>query len=120
MDIIMIQQNNTTIKPMDRKCATCKKKLPLNKFFANPIKKDGLFSTCKDCCNERRRKKKPVIHPDGEKECFKCKQMRPYSHFSVNKAKSDGYHYYCKFCTKKAEKPKEINYAEFYYPINLD
>lgn len=117
----MIQQNNTTKKLMNRKCATCKKKLPLDKFFANPIKKDGLFSTCKDCCNERRRKKKPVIHPDGEKVCYTCKELRPFSEFARNTARADMMAHECKACekTRRMErKAKEINYSAFYLPVN--
>lgn len=114
-------QNNTTMKPMDRKCATCKNVLPKSMFYPNPAKKDGLFSTCKDCCNVKRRKKNPIVHPEGTKECFKCKEQKPYEQFHINKSKADGYNYQCKSCEYnirvKYKKVKEIDYSSFYLPI---
>lgn len=109
---------------MERRCPTCKRTLPIDSFYRNPEKKDGLFATCKDCCNARRKKRKPRMeHKEGTKECMKCKQTKPYEFFGTNKHKADGYHYYCKACTradreKYLKKNKEIDYASFYLPVN--
>lgn len=113
-------QNKST---MEKKCATCKRIVPVSRFFSNSNAKDGLFATCKDCCNARRRKKRPVTHPEGTKECFKCKQQKEFASFSVNKSKSDGYNHSCKQCEaairNKYKKAKEIDYARFYYPVEF-
>lgn len=104
-----------------RKCANCKRKLPISQYYANPGKKDGLFATCKECCNTRRKKKPIEKHPEGTKECFKCKQHKTYDLFHINKSKADGYNHQCKQCEynirSKYKKAKEIDYSSFYLPI---
>lgn len=38
-----------------KKCSVCKKNKNKDLFHKNPRMKDGLFSSCKDCCNSRSR-----------------------------------------------------------------
>lgn len=110
-----------------KKCTKCQIVKPLTEYCKKTYYKTGHNSQCKKCAASYQKSKRPpkveLPHPEGEKECTLCMKKMPYSHFNRNRASRDKYTSRCKQCESvlhKEKKTKDINYAAFYYPINLD
>jgi hypothetical protein len=104
-------------------CTKCKKEKPLTEFCVKAYFKGGYNSQCKQCQRvDRNKKAKPKRpHKEGQKACAGCGEMKDYGAFPRSRSTKDGYVHKCKACyttTKKAN--MEINYASFYYPVQLD
>ena len=106
-----------------KSCTKCKKEKPLTDFCVKAYFKGGYNSQCKQCQRvDRNGKAKPKRpHKEGQKACAGCGEMKDYGAFPRSRSTKDGYVHKCKACyttTKRAN--MEINYAAFYYPVELD
>ena len=108
-----------------KQCSKCNETKYLQEFSRNPTSKTGYRSTCKKC-DAKQKKNKPRVErvvADGIKVCGTCKIEMPLVNFARNTTKADNLNYECKACEKSRRierKAQDINYAAFYYPINLD
>ncbi len=104
-------------------CTKCKKDKPLTDFCVKTYFKGGYNSQCKQCQRvDRNAKAKPKRpHKEGQKQCAGCGEMKDYGAFPRSRSTKDGYVHKCKACyTTKKKANMEINYAAFYYPVQLD
>ena len=72
---------------MTKVCSKCKKEKEENDFVKDPSKKDGLYSSCKECNNRRRKGKyKEEAKEYREKNKIKIKENRK-RYYEANKEK---------------------------------
>ncbi|MER6995932.1 endonuclease VII domain-containing protein [Streptomyces sp. NPDC000410] len=94
-----------------KRCAGCKRALPLASFEADRNRRDGLQVRCRECVAEygaayyRRRREAMgktmrgnVDVPEGYKLCRTCGQVKPHSDWHRNATASDGLATRCKVC----------------------
>lgn len=82
-------------------CSKCKIEKEVSEFTKNKTSKDGLFSQCRKCKNNR--VDVNVIEERlklGFKTCGTCKVERPLSDFGKQKSSKDGFRYRCRPCRK--------------------
>jgi hypothetical protein len=124
-----------------KKCVRCGILKSFDEFGKDSERKDGKKIYCKVCSAEKRleykygTERKPNVilaekivkevkeHKQGSKQCSKCKKEKQYSDYPRNAASKDKYAARCKTCSLEDvnnRKAKDINYAKFYYPIELD
>ena len=93
-------------------CTICCTELPLSAYLNQG---DRLTSACRDCLNERRRRKKylaifaeGVIKRCGAKACPKCSAIKPFAEFPSRKFRSGntGCGPYCKDCQREYSRIK--------------
>jgi len=122
----------------EKECIKCGLVKALQDYNNDKFRKDGKSIYCRECAAINRQKyngipkkqlKKVVPvkvvkeHREGKKICTKCGQEKKYSEYARNGASKDKYTARCKSCCLvdvTSKKTKEINYAKFYYPIELD
>jgi hypothetical protein len=109
-----------------KKCTKCKKIKLLSEYCIKTYYKGGYNSQCRQCAALYQRGNKPPKppHKEGTKACNTCNEEKEYKFFSRSKSGHDGYVVRCKLCQAEAanknKKVEEINYAKFYYPIEID
>lgn len=110
-----------------KKCSKCGKYKEVNEYHLKAGERNGYNRQCKECAAlyQKNRKaanakpKKP--HKIGQKTCAGCGQTKDYSFFPRSRSCRDGYVAKCKSCYTTTKKMSmEINYASFYYPVEID
>jgi len=90
--------------PTEKNCTSCKILLPLEKFYKDKTKFDGVGTKCKQCflkVKEESSKNKIII---SEYKCKQCDTLKSIDNFGRNAKSVTGYKYTCKECiTKKAK-----------------
>ena len=90
--------------PSEKNCTSCKIFLPLEKFYKDKTKFDGVGTKCKQCflkVKEESSKNKIII---SEYKCKQCDTLKSIDNFGRNAKSVTGYKYTCKECiTKKAK-----------------
>ncbi|GAA2308960.1 endonuclease VII domain-containing protein [Streptomyces kunmingensis] len=95
----------------EKRCAGCKKMLPLASYAADRNRRDGLQTRCRECVAEysaahyRRRReaigksvRERVEVPAGHKLCRACNEVKAHSEWHRNASASDGLSTRCKAC----------------------
>lgn len=90
--------------PTEKNCTSCKVLLPLEKFYKDKTKFDGVGTKCKQCflkVKKESSKNKIII---SEYKCKQCDTVKSMDNFGRNAKSVTGYKYTCKGCiTKKAK-----------------
>ena len=92
--------------PTEKNCTSCKILLPLEKFYKDKTKFDGVGTKCKQCflkVREESSKNKTII---SEYKCKQCDTVKSIDNFGRNAKSVTGYKYTCKECTTKKAKER--------------
>ena len=99
-----------------KRCNKCRDTKPLDAFYKDKGRSDGLKSCCKECDNaanrayreadtsekaqERaaRRAEKKALAEQGMKPCFDCDEAKPFGEFRKQPSHRDGLESYCRPC----------------------
>lgn len=94
-----------------KQCCTCHDTRPLDEFYKNRGKKDGLSPRCKECSRTkgkelRAKYKRENENPDlsGTKVCIKCHKEKPRTEFYFQRDTKDGITAQCQDCSKERSK----------------
>lgn len=100
-----------------KKCKHCKIEKPLNEFWKNPRRLDGLEHGCKICERSLRNERKaginlpvfkiPLENPNYHR-CSTCRLEKPHSEYHKSKNKKNGVHGRCKTCRLKKHFSEEM------------
>ncbi len=116
-----LSKNRISLK--EKKCAMCKRILPISMFYKNKRHKTGLSSSCIECINQRSRdyivkwdkqraEKETIdtftLFPSFEKICNTCNRMLPKSQFYKKSRSKDGLSSNCIECDLKLVKEMRI------------
>ena len=107
----------------EKRCYRCGEILPLDQFYKDTSKRDGLQYWCKACdkaskeadCKENRNR--AIARIMGLKRCGKCGKYLPMDQFTKDKRAADGLATKCKACAKaycEANKQKIAEYQKAY------
>jgi len=92
--------------PKEKNCTSCKILLPLEKFYRDKTKFDGVGTKCKQCflkVKEESSKNKIII---SKYKCKQCDTVKSVDNFGRNAKSVTGYKYTCKECTTKKAKER--------------
>lgn len=92
-----------------KKCTKCKEEKPLDEFYKQKNKPDGLQPKCKSCCKQYSKNQKDnykskvniqrEITKDSLKKCYVCGEYKiRHNNFSVCNSNIDGFQDKCKKC----------------------
>lgn len=101
-----------------KRCCTCRKEKPTDKFYFNKKNGDGLEKRCKECKTTiyhtllKSKEQKGGIVPD-EKHCRQCETTKPNTDFWKDKGSKDGLQAVCSDCAKAdVQKKREAEKEE--------
>lgn len=102
-----------------KKCKRCKIEKPLNQFWKNSNRIDGVLSRCKICMtsliNDRKAGinlpfcKTPLENPNYHR-CCDCLLEKPYSEYHKSKGRKNGLDRVCKICVLKRRFGENLYY----------
>lgn len=91
-----------------KQCCRCKRWHPLNYFYRDKVKWDGLVGWCKACLGKPTRERyvsNRLAEQDRlSKACSKCKQVKSKGQFTKNSQYSDGLSLLCRDCRREERK----------------
>lgn len=83
-------------------CSSCQESKPKTEFHVNRSKKDGLKSSCKQCCHDAyitaKGRAKNAVPAVSHKTCRLCDTKKSIVEFGKNSNMRDGYQSLCKPC----------------------
>jgi hypothetical protein len=106
-----------------KKCSKCGIEKTLDNFKKDPTKKDGHYSSCRDCCKLPPKPKRKLVIQEGFKFCNKCEQIKEFKYFHKDKSTKDGHAPSCAACRKKyndENKDAKIEKNKKYYQENKE
>jgi hypothetical protein len=98
--------------PLSKKCCSCQIIKLLDFFYKEKKSKDGYYSICKQCKNEKikiQREKTKVANQNialeiTQKECNICNEKLEIVNFTKDGTQKDGFSRYCKDCRRLKDK----------------
>jgi len=90
-------------------CKTCKIEKELTEYHRNPINKDRLEASCKECRNKMKRESKLT---GGKKQCTKCGKFKELTEYHLKAGEKNGYNRQCKQCAALYQKNRKAALAK--------